>query len=277
MQNMSVLDRFFYQIKGPVDGRKWVFLHGLMGFSANWMKIVSELQKSENCLVFDQRGHGRSFQPESGYTAQDYASDLQEITEALSWNRFILVGHSLGARNALTFARLFPEKVEKLVLEDPAVNFSAESSEYYENLLTSIPTPFTNRDEARSFFQTEFSQKVKTRESGPMMAQFFYANMISLPNGTVDWRFSKKGILETVRDGANQDPWTNLQALSVPTLIIRGERSSELSRPNMQRILALNPLIQGVEINDAGHWVHTDQPQVFTDVLKDFVGVGKRP
>jgi esterase len=39
----------------------------------------------------------------------------------------------------------------------------------------------------------------------------------------------------------------------------------------------LNPLIQGVEINDAGHWVHTDQPQVFTDVLKDFVGVGKRP
>lgn len=277
MQNMSVLDRFFYQIKGPAEGRKWVFLHGLMGFSANWMKIVSNLQTSENCLVFDQRGHGRSFQPDSGYSAQDYASDLQEITEALSWHRFVLVGHSLGARNALAFARLFPEKIEKLVLEDPAVTFSADSSKYYEDLLASIPSPFANRDQARRFFQNEFTQKVKTRESGPMMAQFFYANMKDLPDGSVDWRFSLKGIIETVRDGATQDPWTDLQALNLPTLVIRGERSLELSRPNMQRILALNPLIQGVEINDAGHWVHTDQPQVFTDVLKDFVGVGKRP
>jgi esterase len=277
MQNMSVLDRFFYQVKGQPDGREWVFLHGLMGFSANWMKIVSELQGSESCLVFDQRGHGRSFHPDSGYAAKDYAMDLHEITEALSWKYFVLVGHSLGARNALAFSELFPEKVEKLILEDPAVDFSAKSSDYYENLLAAIPSPFSNRDQARAFFQVDFAQKVKTREGGQMMAQFFYANMKEQPDGTVDWRFSKKGIIESVRNGANQDSWTQIQNLTRPTLVVRGERSQELSRESLQRILSLNPMIQGIEVRDAGHWVHADQPQVFTDVLKDFVGVGKRP
>ena len=94
------------------SGRKWVFLHGLMGYASNWRKVLSGLG-TDSYLAIDQRGHGRSFQPEQGYSAVDYAQDLRKITEELGWNRFVLVGHSMGGRNALAFAHLHPESVEK--------------------------------------------------------------------------------------------------------------------------------------------------------------------
>ncbi len=280
MQKMSVLQQFFYQVRGPQEGKKWVFLHGLMGFSANWLKIVSALQETERCLVFDQRGHGRSFHPESGFSPQDYARDLHDLSKALGWERFILVGHSMGARNALSFTHLFPEMVEKLVLEDLAVDLATEAPAYYQRILDAVPTPFPSREAAKIFFQEEFLHKAQFREGGPLMSQFFYANIKDLPDGRADWRFSRDGILKSVGrivdKSGNPQEWAMIQNLTCPTLLVRGGRSLELSSESVQKILMLNPKIRAVEISNAGHWVHADQPQEFTDVLKDFVGVGKR-
>jgi pimeloyl-ACP methyl ester carboxylesterase len=58
----------------------------------------------------------------------------------------------------------------------------------------------------------------------------------------------------------------------MPTLWVRGAESRELSRENYEKVLATNPLVQGVEIPNAGHWVHADQADLFTQALKDFVG-----
>jgi pimeloyl-ACP methyl ester carboxylesterase len=269
---MSYLDLFHYQITGPEAGRRWVFVHGLMGYSANWRKIVSGLEGTERVLVYDQRGHGRSMKPDTGYTPEDYSEDLYKITTELGWDRFILVGHSMGGRNVTNFAYRYPEKLSHLVVEDIGLETAENAVEYYENLLGLVPTPFANRDEARRFFQTEFREKAKTRDSVDVLAQFFYANMEDQPNGTVDWRFSKKGILQTVIDGRAKDRWHEVEALKMPTLWVRGENSQELSRENFARISKSNPMITGVEIPNAGHWIHADQPALFLQALKDFVG-----
>jgi pimeloyl-ACP methyl ester carboxylesterase len=58
----------------------------------------------------------------------------------------------------------------------------------------------------------------------------------------------------------------------MPTLLVRGENSEELSRENYQRMLASNSMLQGVEIPNAGHWVHADQTQAFVETLKEFAG-----
>jgi len=182
----------------------------------------------------------------------------------------------MGARNALAFTHLHPDRIQKLILEDLAVDLSQESMKYYKYLFSSVPTPFQDRESARQFFQNEFAKTVKTRENPSILAQFFYSNMKDQQNGEIDWRFSKEGILESVQEGTHKDTWLMLQSLKVPTLLIRGERSQELTRSSFQKILGLNPQIQGVEISDAGHWVHVDQPQHFTDVLKDFAAIGRR-
>ncbi|MNJ92820.1 Non-heme chloroperoxidase [compost metagenome] len=269
---MSYLTNFNYKIFGPEGGRKWVFLHGLMGYGQNWRKIVSALEETEQCLVYDQRGHGKSFQPAEGYGPEDYADDLKMIVDELGWDQFILVGHSMGGRNVLNFASRFPEMLTHLVIEDIGPETAPNAHEYYEYLLNLVPTPFPSRAAAKDFFNGEFQRTAKTREKVEVMAGYFYANMEEKPDGTVDWRFSKHGIIESVKSGRNRDRWDEIKGLTVPTLLVRGENSNELSRENYLKMLASNPMIKGVEIPGAGHWVHSDQSQAFIDVLKTFVG-----
>lgn len=269
---MSYLNSFHYKITGPESGRRWVFVHGLMGYSANWRKIIAGLESTERVLAYDQRGHGRSFKPENGYTPEDYAGDLLKITEELGWESFILVGHSMGGRNSLHFASQHPEKVMKLVIEDIGPEAAPNAVEYYEKLLGIVPTPFANREAARQFFQTEFLEKAKARDKVEVLAQFFYANMEDKPDGSTDWRFSKPGILKSVVDGRAQERWHEVESLKMPTLWIRGAESRELSAESFARIQQANPMITGVEIPNAGHWVHSEQPALFLQALKDFAG-----
>lgn len=261
-----------YSISGNPNGRKWVFVHGLMGFLNNWKKITSYLDSTEQSLCYDQRGHGRSHKPDSGYAPEDYARDLKELTDELGWDKFILVGHSMGGRNVLVFASMYPEKVEKLIIEDIGPESNESAHVYYENLLGVVPTPFESREKARDFFHNEFSQKAKTKEPVNVIGAFLYANLEDKGNGQWDWRFSKPGVLESVQAGRFKDRWEEVRNLKVPTLWIRGEVSKELSRENFEKVLQSNPMIQGVEIPGAGHWIHSEKPQEFTAALKNFVG-----
>lgn len=269
---MAYLDNFYHQFYGPEEGRKWVFVHGLMGYGQNWRRIVTALEGTERCLVFDQRGHGRSFKPESGYAPEDYASDLAQILNELGWEKIVLVGHSMGGRNVLNFASRFPEKLSQLVIVDIGPEANPRAHEYYEYLLNLVPVPFASREAAKAYFFEDFVKNAKTRENVQVMANYFYSNMEEKPNGTVDWRFLKTAILDSVRLGRNGDRWAEVKGLKVPTLLIRGENSKELSRENYEKMLALNPMMKGVEIPAAGHWVHSDQPQAFIEALKMFVG-----
>lgn len=269
---MSYLTNFYHHFYGPEDGRKWIFVHGLMGYGQNWRKIISGLEATERCLVYDQRGHGRSFKPAEGYAPEDYANDLKAIVDELGWDQFVLVGHSMGGRNVLNFAARFPERVSHLVIEDIGPEGNPRAHEYYEYLLNLVPTPFVNREEAKRYFFEEFVKTAKTRENVQVMANYFYSNMEEKADGLVDWRFSKQGIIDSVLLGRSGDRWSEVESLRVPTLLVRGANSRELSRENYDKMLAHNPMIKGVEIPQAGHWVHSDQPQAFTEALKMFVG-----
>lgn len=266
----SYLSRFNYQLNGPESGRKWVFLHGLMGYGSNWRKIVSALEATERILTFDQRGHGRSWKPLTGYTSVDYAEDLFLITEELGWDRFFLVGHSMGGRNALAFAAKYPEKVEKLVIEDIGPDSNLTAVDYYSHMLGTVPVPFKTKLEAKEFMLNEWPKKGIVHESVLVLAHYLYSNLEEKEDGSVDWRFSKDAIIESVRAGRVHDAWDKLKSLSVPTLVIRGVNSKELSIQTFQKMLAVNLLIKGVEVSNAGHWVHADQPKEFARLISEF-------
>lgn len=270
---MAYLQNFYHQFYGPEEGQKWVFVHGLMGFGQNWRRIISGLEATERCFAFDQRGHGRSFKPQSGYAPEDYANDLKLLVDELGWDKFVLVGHSMGGRNILNFASRFPERVSHLIVEDIGPESSPNAHEYYEYLLNLVPSPFVSREAAKKYFAEDFIRTAKTRENVQIMAQYFYANMEEKPEGTVDWRFSKQGIIDSVKQGRSGAYWEQVKCLKVPTLWVRGDRSQELSPENFKKVLASNSMIKGVEIPGAGHWVHSDQPQAFIEAVRMFVGV----
>lgn len=267
---MSVLSRFHHMLYGPENGRKWVFLHGLMGYANNWRTIIRGIESTERCLVFDQRGHGRSHKPDSGYAPENYAQDLLDILKELAWEKIILVGHSLGGRTAINFAANYPEKIVKLIIEDIGPESIPGSLEYYQSLLGIIPTPFNSRAEAKKFLFEDFVLKAKTRDNPKMIADFFYANLTENENGKVDWRFSKLAILESVRQGHSHDRWNEWLNIKVPTLLLRGENSRELSKEVFNKINKSNAAIRCVEIANAGHWIHYDKPNEFISELKKF-------
>lgn len=264
-------DNFNYSILGINSEQRVVFLHGLMAFSANWRKIANRIESEYQCLIYDQRGHGRSFKPEEGYSPEILAEDLYKITSDLGWENFHLVGHSMGARVAMVFAHKYPEKLKTLTLEDMGADVQPESYRYYEKMLNIVPTPFTSKQEMKSFFENEFLKLFTPSESPEVLMTFLQANIEEKESGVYDWRFSKKGIVEIVREGHKQDRWLEVSSFKLPVLLVRGEKSHVLSASEFEKMLQINAQITGVEIKGAGHWVHYEKYEEFTRVLHEFL------
>lgn len=248
-----------------------MFLHGLMGSAANWRRIIRDFEADFHILAYDQRGHGRSFQPVSGYAPQDYANDLLTILNELGWETIHLVGHSMGGRNALEFAHAHPRRVARLVIEDIGPNQDFEAVRGIERLLGLVPTPFPSRQVAKDFFDSEYPRLIADHPQPVVLSRYFYSNIVETADGRADWRFSKQGVLASVREGRKDDRWAMFRELSRPTLVIRGEFSDELPRPVFERMLSENPgHVRGIEIKNSGHWVHFDAPEEFIKALQDF-------
>ena len=267
---MRYLDNFHHQITGNPEGHKLVFLHGVMGSAANWLRVVPQFQDEFHILTYNQRGHGRSFQPPTGYHPRDYAGDLKQILDELGWERIALVGHSMGGRNALEFATRFSQRVKALVIEDIGPDASHGAFDRIEKLMDLVPTPFTSRAEAKDFFEMKYPQLISFYPNPKIVSLFLLSNIEQKEDGTQDWRFSRNAIAETMREGRKEDHWDSWRNLKMPVLLVRGEFSDDLSRPVFERMLKELPSARGVEIPGAGHWVHYEQLNPFVRALKEF-------
>lgn len=265
------LDNFNYSILGSNSSQRVVFIHGLMAFSANWRKIANKIEDEFQCLIYDQRGHGKSFKPKTGYTPEIFAEDLNKITDELGWTYFNLVGHSMGARNAMVFANLYPQKVKTLTLEDVGPVGDPQAQDYYKRLFKAVSTPFKSRDQMKEFFSSQFSQLFKSTESPQILSLFLQSNIEEKENHLYDWKFSKENILEIIREGNTRDFWNETSSFKMPVLLIRGELSHVLKHDTFKKMLEVNPKITGIEILGAGHWVHYEKYEQFTIELRKFL------
>ncbi|MEG3639900.1 alpha/beta fold hydrolase [Magnetococcus sp. PR-3] len=269
---MDVLSSFHHQVAGENTQNRWVFLHGLMGSGNNWRKIVRALQSDRQILTYDQRGHGRSFKPRDGYALEDYAEDLKALLDALDWQKIVLVGHSLGGRVAMTFAHLYPERLQGLVIVDIGPGGHSGAADRTVQLLEMVPTPFESKEAAKLYFETEFPHQALAAgwEKVETLGPYLYSNLIEHASGEADWRFYKPGIVASVARSTDRARWDQIEALNRPTLLMRGQSSRYLPRDTFDAMVACNPCIEGVEISAADHWVHADQPEQFVAQLQRF-------
>lgn len=248
----------------PATAAPLVLLHGLMGFSANWGKIWPHFQEERRVLVLDQRGHGRSEKPTTGYAPNDYAGDLAALLKELGWDKCHIVGHSMGGRVALHFAHLYPAHTLTLTMEDSGAESNPDRINWIKGLLASVPTPFREREEAKRFFEENF-------RDDPMTGSFLHANLEAKENGEFDWRFHAPGMIETVAKGRAFDAMKEFRELAAPTLLVRGGRSREFPRDEAERMAAARSNVKLVEIAGAGHYVHAEKPAEFSAALKEFL------
>jgi pimeloyl-ACP methyl ester carboxylesterase len=115
--------RFRYLDWGSEGKPPILFLHGGALTAHTWDLCCLALRDDFHCLALDQRGHGDSdWAPDANYTISAQREDVKGFAEALSLDRFVLVGMSMGAINGLAYAIAHPETLSALVLIDAGPN-----------------------------------------------------------------------------------------------------------------------------------------------------------
>ena len=127
--------RLYYRVAGT-DGPEWqapvLFLHGGPGYNSySFARLMGpRLEKSRRMVYLDQRGCGRSERPwDDSYSLDVQLADLEALRRELGLERWVLLGHSLGATLALEYAARYPEHVAGVVyvsgLSDSSASFAS--------------------------------------------------------------------------------------------------------------------------------------------------------
>ncbi len=103
-----------YLVQGR--GPRVVLVHGLGGFAASWGPTMETLSRRATVLALDLPGFGRSAKPRARYGLDLFTTALDGFLEATGGGPVGLVGHSLGASVALSYAVARPERVERVAL-----------------------------------------------------------------------------------------------------------------------------------------------------------------
>ena len=107
--------------RGPANGRTAVLMHGKNFSSDYWSNVIDDLaRRGYRVVVPDQIGFNKSSKPDTDYAFDELSANTLALLDTLGVTGPVdLVGHSTGGMLAIRFALLHPERVRKLVLEDP--------------------------------------------------------------------------------------------------------------------------------------------------------------
>ncbi|MFI0976798.1 alpha/beta fold hydrolase [Streptomyces sp. NPDC021093] len=121
MEDHSVVDvgdvRMAYRSWGDQHGNPVILLHGIGGSSASWEKVGQALGEEWRVHALDLRGHGESDWPDE-YDLELMRDDVLGFIEEAKIDRAGVVGHGMGGVVAYLLAQEYPDRVERLVLEE---------------------------------------------------------------------------------------------------------------------------------------------------------------
>jgi len=249
-----------------------VALHGLRSFAYTWEPIALPLAASRRVIALDQRGRGMSdWDPSRNYYTAAYVRDLEVLVDHLQLERFMIFGHSMGGANAFVYASRHPSRVSGLVIEDmgPGASANSAGAERIRRELRGTPDRFASWAEAAAFWRRQ-----RPGVSEAALQARVQHSMREDESGAIVWRHDAAGIAQARLDATPEqlvDLWPHVEALTMPTLVLRGAQSDFLSAETASEMCRRNPHIQSVEIASAGHYVHDDNLPAFESAVQQFL------
>ncbi len=223
--------------------RTFVFLHGFGGQAEQWHFQLQRFLIENRVVALDLRGHGLSDKPARGYDMAQIQTDLATTLDVLKVNgKFVLVGHSFGGAIATDFALAHPERLEGLVLIATAGEFKLRPmfrlGLNLPNWLLQLVGLFTRR----------------WLSAPPHALKPFYKANLSKWVG-----------------------WEKFSALTVPTLVIRGDRDRVFQRAFFEDVANRIPDSQEADIGASGHMVMLERREAVERAIERFLaGEGRR-
>ena len=254
---------------GNEQSTPMVLLHGLRGHRHSWDDFSAAVCRDFHVMALDQRGRGDSDWAHDGdYSTDTYVADLDAFSDVLGLDKFVLVGHSMGGRNSMTFGGRYPEKLEKLVVVDVGPESDPRGGARIAREIIDVPEEFDSFEAV-----VEYMGKQNRFASDAVMRRRLTYATKELPNGKIGWRYDL-AIREARRQGIStpqEDLWPALSKITCPTLIVRGTETDLLTREVAERMVGTFPNAQLVEISRAGHMVFEDNPEDFIAAVRNFL------
>lgn len=117
MKKLKINDiTIYYEYHGKGNGVPIVLIAGFSCDHTFWSAILNQLKKNHEVLILDNRGIGQTDSPNIPYSIEMMADDVMELSRQLGLGNPIIVGQSMGSAIAQQIGKLYPERVEKIIL-----------------------------------------------------------------------------------------------------------------------------------------------------------------
>ena len=255
----------YYEIYGPEKDPPLVLIGGWASYRWIWFRQIPTFKEKYCCVVFDNRGAGRSSKPDYPYTIEMMAADTIGLMESLNIKNAHILGISMGGLIAQQIAISYPEKVRSLILSSThfgGLNY-VPMDEKTMALLIALPTETISKEQAREMrYRATFSQ------------QFLQNN---------------KEIIEQIDEWAEKHPTPlyaqvhqsaataefnselELQKITAPTLIIHGANDHAVPTKNGELVAERIPNSRLKIIEDASHFVIIEKYEEFNNAVMSFI------
>ena len=259
-----------YQEWGNPDAQPIIMLHGFGVSGHMFDEFADRMQDRYRLLALDQRGHGDSEWSEEGdYTRTAFVEDLEGFRKALGIDRFVLIGHSMGGLNSVAYTNKYPEHVRALVLVDVGPESAKEG---VDNIMR-----FTRGPDELEFEEfVEIAHRFNQRRSLENIRERMRHRLKPTETGKWTWKFDKRfrapdNGLRIGNEGSG-DSWSLFRGVRVPTLLIRGAESDVLPQEVAERAATEMQRARLIIVAAAGHSVPGDNPDAFTEGVREFLG-----
>jgi esterase len=245
-------------------GKPLVILHGILGISDNWVSFGRKMAETGiHVFIPDQRNHGQSpHHPVFNFDA--LLEDLLEFIEVHHIKKPIILGHSMGGKLAMRYALENPDEVEKLIIVDTSLRTYVHV-EYHQQLIDAMLSVDLDNTESRHEVEKALMKQVKEDR----IRDFLLKNLYWIDKTKLGWRPNLKAISENL--DAIYDGIFYSARYEKPALFIRGGNSNYVTDQDFQAIHQNFPYAVIRTVKDATHWVHADEPQIFFNLVNDFI------
>jgi pimeloyl-ACP methyl ester carboxylesterase len=261
---------------GPADGVPVIALHGWLDNANSFARLAPKL-RGLRILALDLAGHGHSeHRPAgAGYALWDYAHDVLRAAEQLGWERFALIGHSLGAIISVVLAGSLPERVTRLALIDGVIPPTSGPQDAAERMGMALQAQL-RLDSKRKAVHPTLDQAIQarmkglvavSREAAELLAQ---RGLMPVPGG-YSWRSDSRLTLPSPTRLSEAQALTFVQRVACPaTLVVAADGMLARHNELLEQLPFARTVLPG------GHHLHVNDDNGATlvaDCFNRFFGI----
>ena len=253
------------QASGATPKKTAFILHGILGHQRNWRSFAKSLSTAHPHWAFvliDIRNHGRSQGSEGPHTVQTSAQDLVNLANHIG-KPDAIIGHSYGGKVSLFFSALM--SLEQCWILDsiphPQSTQAQQDLRHIFEQLRNAGAPFKSRE--------DMVEQLQAKGLTAGLIQWMTTNLKRSDAG-YDWAFHLDNATDMIEDYFEWDAMPILEGTAHPIHLVRAADNSQWTEDIIDDIQSCAPLVQLHTLENAGHWVHVDNPTGLQHLMKPY-------